>query len=152
MATFWRLRPTNIGNLSIRNHFLLYRGSVGIGSLWPRPIYLSTTTSSLGARLAACGRYEFMATPDTSRSEGEPAAPSQWFHRHETIIPFALVLFAIVFNLYRLYPEVASSVLGGNDMVMHLLLADAVVEAITQGRNYTDPWQGTMGMGFPLAH
>ena len=53
---------------------------------------------------------------------------------------------------YRLYPEVASSVLGGNDMVMHLLLADAVVEAITQGRNFTDPWQGTMGMGFPLAH
>ena len=93
-----------------------------------------------------------MTTPDTSCSEGEPAAPSPWFHRHETIIPFALVLFAIVFNLYRLYPEVASSVLGGNDMVMHLLLADAVVEAITQGLNFTDPWQGTMGMGFPLAH
>jgi len=93
-----------------------------------------------------------MTTPDTSRSEVEPASPSQWFHRHETIIPFALVLFAIAFNLYRLYPEVASSVLGGNDMVMHLLLADAVVEAITQGRNFTDPWQGTMGMSFPLAH
>ena len=93
-----------------------------------------------------------MTTPDTSRNEGEPAAPSQWFHRHETIIPFALVLFAIVFNLNRLYSEVASSVLGGNDMVMHLPLADAVVEAITQGRNFTDPWQGTMGMGFPLAH
>ena len=93
-----------------------------------------------------------MTTPDTSRSEVEPASPSQWFHRHETIIPFPLVLFAIVFNLYRLYPEVASSVLGGNDMVMHLLLADAVVEPITQGRNFTDPWQGTMGMGFPLAH
>ena len=93
-----------------------------------------------------------MTTPDTSCSEGEPAAPSQWFHRHETIIPFALVQFAIAFNLYRLYPEVASSVLGGNDMVMHLLLADAVVEAITQGLNFTDPWQGTMGMGFPLAH
>ena len=37
-------------------------------------------------------------------------------------------------------------------MVMHLLLADAVVEAITQGRNFTARWQGTMGMGFPLAH
>ena len=93
-----------------------------------------------------------MTTPDTSCSEGEPAAPSQWFHRHETIIPFALVLFAIAFNLYRLYPEVASSVLGGNDMVMHLLLADRMVEAITQGLNFTDPWQGTMGIGFPLAH
>ena len=93
-----------------------------------------------------------MTTPDISRSEGELAAPSQWFHRHETIIPFALVLFAIAFNLYRLYPEVESSVLGGNDMVMHLLLADAVMEAITRGRNFTDPWQGTMGMGFPLAH
>ena len=93
-----------------------------------------------------------MTTPAISRSEGEPAAPSQWFLRHETNIPSDLVLFAIVFNLYRLYPEVASSVLGGNDMVMHLLLADAVVEAITQGRNFTDPWQGTMGMGFPLAH
>ena len=29
MATFWRLRPTNIGDLSIGNHFLLYRGWLG---------------------------------------------------------------------------------------------------------------------------
>jgi len=32
MATFWRLRLTNIGDLSIGNHFLLYRGEVGIRS------------------------------------------------------------------------------------------------------------------------
>jgi len=93
-----------------------------------------------------------MTTSDTRRSEGGHATPSQWFHRHENFIPFALVLFAVAFNLYRLYPEVAGRVLGGNDMVMHLLLADAVVEAIIQGRNFTDPWQGTMGIGFPLAH
>jgi len=35
-------------------------------------------------------------------------------------------------------------------MVLHLVMMNAVVEALTQGQNFTDPWQGTMGMGFPL--
>jgi hypothetical protein len=37
-------------------------------------------------------------------------------------------------------------------MVLHLLLADAAAEAITQRQNFTDPWQGSMSMGFPLFH
>ena len=93
-----------------------------------------------------------MTTPDTRHSEGGPATHSQWFHRHETIIPFTMVLFAVAFTLYKLYPNVAANILDGNDMVLHLSLTNAAVEAITQRQNFTDPWQGTMGMGFPLFH
>ena len=78
--------------------------------------------------------------------------PSQWFHQRESLISLFVVLFAVAFNLYRLYPEVAGDVRYGNDMVMHLVMVDAVVEAIHQGLEFTDPWQGTMGMGFPLFH
>jgi hypothetical protein len=63
-----------------------------------------------------------------------------------------MVLFAVAFTLYKLYPNVAANILDGNDMVLHLSLTNAAVEAITQRQNFTDPWQGTMGMGFPLFH
>ena len=69
-----------------------------------------------------------------------------------TAVVVLALLIAVGFNLALLFPEVTGGVVAINDMVMHLLLADAVVEAITQGLNFTDPWQGTMGIGFPLAH
>ena len=93
-----------------------------------------------------------MTTPQTVNNKDEPAAPSQWFHRRESVIPLVLVLFAVAFNLYHLYPEVAGGVLDGNDMALHRLLTEAAVEAITQGQDFTDPWQGSMSMGFPLSH
>jgi len=92
-----------------------------------------------------------MTTPDTVYNNGEHAAPSHWFHRRESLISFVLLLCAVAFNLYHLYPGVAGDVLA-NDNVFHLLAIEMAVEAITQGQDFTDPWQGTMGMGFPLFH
>ena len=66
-----------------------------------------------------------MTTPQTVNNKDEPAAPSQWFHRRESVIPLVLILFAVAFNLYHLYPEVAGGVLDGNDMALHRLLTEA---------------------------
>ena len=35
---------------------------------------------------------------------------------------------------------------------MHLLATELAVESITQGLDFTDPWMGSIGMGFPLFH
>jgi len=93
-----------------------------------------------------------MTSLNAGDNKGEHSTRYHWFHRRDSLIPFVLVLFAVAFNLYHLYPEVAGAVLDGNDRVLHLLLAEAAVEAITQGQNFTDPWQGAMSMGFPLFH
>ena len=74
------------------------------------------------------------------------------FHWLEGFIVAWTLLIAVGFNLTQLYPGVSGDVLDGNDSVLHLLLARAAVEAITQGQNFTDPWQGTMSMGFPVFH
>ena len=74
------------------------------------------------------------------------------FQGFEGIIVAWTLLVAVGFNLTYLYPGVAGDVLDGNDSVLHLLLARAAVEAITQGQDFADPWQGTMSMGFPLFH
>jgi hypothetical protein len=76
-------------------------------------------------------------------------------HRHPkaaTLIAVLALLSSIAFNLIYLYPEVAGNVVAWNDNVYHLLATEMVVDAIAQGQNFTDPWQGTMGMGFPLFH
>jgi len=93
-----------------------------------------------------------MTTPNTGANNGEHAAPSRWFHRRESLISLVLLLFAVAFNLYYLYPEVGGDFLPASDTVFHLLMIEMAAEAITQGRDFTDPWQGTMGMGFPLFH
>ena len=93
-----------------------------------------------------------MTTPNTVDNQGENAAPSHWFHRRESLISFGLVLFAVAFNLIYLYPEVAVRAPLSNDRVLHLLATEMAVDAITRGQNFTDPWQRTMGMGFPLFH
>ena len=93
-----------------------------------------------------------MRSTKTGDKKDEPAGRSQWFHRHESLIPFLLVLIAVAFNLYHLYPELAFKVTGPNDQVLHLLLTDSAMEAITRGQNFTDPWLRATGMGFPLLH
>ena len=93
-----------------------------------------------------------MLTHNTSDDKVEHAAPSERAYPLESFISFGLVLFAVAFNLYFLYPEVAGGILDSNDMVLHRVLADAAVETLTQGQDFTDPWEGTMGMGFPLLH
>ena len=93
-----------------------------------------------------------MTTPQTGNNKGQPAAHPLWFHRSESLVAYFLVLFAVAFNLYHLYPEVAGDAVSRNDHVFHLLMIEMAVEAITQGRDFTDPWQGSMGMGYPLFH
>ena len=93
-----------------------------------------------------------MTISHTGGDNGQHAAPSRWFHRRESLISFVLLLFAVAFNLYFLYPEVAGDFLAANDTVFHLLAIEMAAEAITKGQDFTDPWQGSMGMGFPLFH
>ena len=68
------------------------------------------------------------------------------------LIVICVLLLAVAFNLIYLYPEVAVKVPDLNDSGMHLLLADMAVEAITHGHDFTDPWQSTMSMGYPMFH
>ena len=93
-----------------------------------------------------------MTTPQTGNNKGQPAAHPLWFHRRESLVAYFLVLFAVAFNLYHLYPEVVGDAVSRNDHVFHLLMIEMAVEAITQGLDFTDPWQGSMGMGYPLFH
>ena len=81
-----------------------------------------------------------------------PSGGGWYFRVREGLIVIFVLLFAVAFNLVYLYPEVAVKVPDLNDSGMHLLLTEMAVEAITQGRDPTDPWQRTMNMGFPLFH
>ncbi|HIM37098.1 MAG TPA: hypothetical protein EYM38_03615 [Dehalococcoidia bacterium] len=93
-----------------------------------------------------------MLTSPVGPAEKGLVASFRRFHWLEGFIVAWTLLVAVGFNLTYLYPGVAGDVLDGNDSVLHLLLARAAVEAITQGQDFTDPWQGTMSMGFPLFH
>ena len=89
-----------------------------------------------------------MTTPNTAGINGGRAVHTKCLHRRESLIAFVLVLFAVAFNLYHLFPEVAVKVTDPNDTGMHLLATELAVESITQGLDFTDPWMGSIGMGF----
>ena len=74
------------------------------------------------------------------------------YFQFEGIIVVCMLIFAVGFNLFYLYPEVAVKVTDPNDGVLHLLLTVLTIDAVTQGQNFTDPWVGAPGMGFPLFH
>jgi len=59
---------------------------------------------------------------------------------------------AVGFNLWHLFPETTGGGIPVNDRLFHLQLIDSAVSAITNGQNITDPWQGTMSLGFPVFH
>jgi len=50
--------------------------------------------------------------------------PEKPVHRLVAMIPLAMVLFAVAYNFYTLYPEVGIQVLGTNDSVLHLAALD----------------------------
>ena len=85
-----------------------------------------------------------MSTPDTNRENSHNLVV--------TLIVIGTLLVAVAFNLAFLLPEVTSGIVAFNDSVMHLLLTQLAVESITHGRDFTDPWQSTMSMGFPVFH
>ena len=72
--------------------------------------------------------------------------------RPEVLIVIWVLFLAVAFNLVYLYPDLAVNIPDRNDTGMHLLYTEMAVNAITNGQNFTDPWQGTMGMGFPVFH
>ena len=88
-----------------------------------------------------------MAALDSGGSAGEHNRG-----RVTAIVVISALLIAVGFNLVMLYPEVTVGAVAINDTVMHLLLTDMAVEAIKSGWDFTDPWQGTMNMGFPFFH
>jgi hypothetical protein len=59
---------------------------------------------------------------------------------------------AIGFNLWRLFPETTSGGIPPNDTLFHLRLIDSAVDAISHGKDITDPWLGTTSLGFPVFH
>ena len=71
--------------------------------------------------------------------------------RAETLIVICALLGAIGFNLWQLFPETTGGTMTGADSLFHLLLAESAVDAITHGRDITDPWQ-SMSLGFPVFH
>ena len=75
----------------------------------------------------------------------------QYRVREPFVVVFVLFI-AVAFNLIHLYPGFAVDVSAGTDFVLHTLLSEAVVEAINNGNNFTDPWQSSMGMGHPVSH
>ncbi len=69
-----------------------------------------------------------------------------------TPVVICALLSAVAFNLWHLFPETTGGAIPWNDRVAHLLLIDSVVDAITHGNDITDPWHGSLSLGFPLFH
>ena len=63
-----------------------------------------------------------------------------------------MVLFAVAFNFYSLYPEVGIQVPDLNDRVLHLAALDRASSVLDLGTGFTDPWLDSIGMGYPLFH
>ena len=68
------------------------------------------------------------------------------------LVIICILLAAVGFNLWHLYPEVTRGAVPINDTVYHLLLMESAAQALLDGKNVTDHWQGTMSMGFPVFH
>jgi hypothetical protein len=72
--------------------------------------------------------------------------------RRERLTAYALLLLAVAFNLYGLYPEVAIRAPMLNDGVLHLLAAQRAADTLAAGQDPTDTWLGPIALGFPLFH
>jgi hypothetical protein len=70
----------------------------------------------------------------------------------ELLVSMLLVLVAVAFNLYWLWPEVAIRVPQLNDSVLHQLLLGRTVAALASGESVTDYWLATITLGYPLFH
>ena len=70
----------------------------------------------------------------------------------EGLIARLVLLFAIIFNLYHLFPEIAVKVPNLNDGVLHLLATGRAVIALSLGQDPTDGWLSPIALGYPLFH
>jgi hypothetical protein len=87
---------------------------------------------------------------DEAARDGDSRRTS--FPDQERLIATLLLLLAVAFNLYYLYPEVAIRVPNLNDGVLHFLATERVVTALFFGHDPTDPWLATIAQGYPLFH
>jgi hypothetical protein len=72
--------------------------------------------------------------------------------RPDVAVAGLLLLFAVAFNLYRLYPEVAIRAPLLNDGVLHRLAFERAAAALAAGQDPTDPWLAPIVLGYPLFH
>src|SRR5215210_6985622 len=97
-------------------------------------------------------------TPEAALPAVDTTAPRERILQYigsidrETLISRLLLLVAIAFNLYWLWPEVAIGVPQLNDGVLHQLVLGRTVVAPALGQSVTDHWLAPIGMGYPLFH
>jgi hypothetical protein len=65
---------------------------------------------------------------------------------------YLLLVIAVAFNLYFLWPEVHTSTTPLNDGVLHLTNLERALSAVAQRQDLTDHWQANIGLGYPLLH
>src|SRR5215208_348995 len=79
-----------------------------------------------------------------------------YFHRlsahREALIVGLLLLGAVGFNLFYLWPEVAIPAPKTNDAVLHLLALKGTVSAFEAGQDPTDFWFAPIAEGYPFFH
>lgn len=63
-----------------------------------------------------------------------------------------LVVLTVGLEAIFLFPEVSIAAPPLNDSVLQALVVDAASDAIRDGRNPTDPWLESIGLGYPLLH
>ncbi len=95
-----------------------------------------------------------MATVSASpieETESQDATPATLVMR-QRVIAYVVLFIAVAFSFVTLLPEATIHVPPLNDNVLHVLAAKQTAEAWSAGQNPTDPWLGTIGLGYPLAH
>ncbi len=95
------------------------------------------------------------APPPAPSENHKPAfGDSRWLEMPhlQSILAGLILLFAVGYNLVRLYPEVAIQVPMLNDGVLHRLSLERAFTALTAGEDPTDPWLATLTLGYPLFH
>ena len=71
----------------------------------------------------------------------------------ERLIAGAALVAAVLFNLWKLFPQVAIQAPPLNDMVFHALVLGRTLLALLTGQNVTDPWMAPVpALGYPLFH
>ena len=76
----------------------------------------------------------------------------QQFRLREPYIVVCLLFAAVAFNLIFLYSSFSVDTSTGTDLLLHTILVESVIDAVNNGQNFLDPWQGSMGMGHPMFH
>lgn len=100
---------------------------------------------------------EFNAPESALSSAAEPIARAQLFKyigaiERDLLAGMLLVLLAIAFNAYWLWPEVSIRVPQLNDGVLHQVLLGRAVAALASGESVTDYWLPSITEGYPLFH